>query len=404
MKQNLNAIAMVTKNLLKPEPVLDFLNNSRKFGHRIDHLIISYEDEVDKDVIARLEKAYLSGNKSDSSFQVTLIQKGNAPLLNEYLINIGLHSGDIDAILGTPFREKFNMVTYGTSRNYVLVAALMLEVKNLFFFDSDIYPKILTSYENEKKYSFEPVDFIGSHLQYLSQEDVLATTSDYTGYYIIPTMNFTNLELLLWGVQKENRIDYIKDNEIPVFRDQSLQDVFDTHKVLGGNLAIDLSEIDALPPFFSVNLILDDECFLGRGEDTLFTLELPSQKRCVDIDLRIFHNCFGDFPNKPLITKKKNLDRFFYACMGWIIRNPFFNWINDASESDPDSELREYRYRALVKGSESAAEYFDDERFLKLPRAFQLSYEKLGKDIEKFRKLMIAWNNVKLKLPKGKRI
>ncbi|RLC56294.1 MAG: hypothetical protein DRH89_05965, partial [Candidatus Cloacimonadota bacterium] len=153
-------------------------------------------------------------------------------------------------------------------------------------------------------------------------------------------------------------------------------------------------------PFFSTTLILDDECFLGRGEDTLFGPEVHGKGRCVDIDLLIFHNCFGDFPNKPEITKQKNLDRFYYACMGWVIRNPFLNWIRNKYALAAEEINIEKRYESLVIGSGSAADYFNDERFLKLPKAFQLSYQKLDDDIKHYENLMFVWKKLRRLLTK----
>nr|MDA3813473.1 hypothetical protein [Candidatus Cloacimonadota bacterium] len=241
--------------------------------------------------------------------QVTAVKRGNAPKLNSFLRKLGLTKEEIKIILGTPYQKKYDMVAYGTSRNYVLIAALMLGINYLMFFDTDIYPKILTEF-TEEKYSFIDIDFIGSHMKYLIENDVILTTSDYTGYYIIPKMNFPYLMELLRGVQKEDRFYYISSVDTPVTRNMHSKNIFDTQKALGGNMALDLSKIDIIPPFFSTTLTLDDECFLGRGEDTLFGPEVHGLGRCVDIDLLIFHNCFGDFPNKPEITKQKNLDRF----------------------------------------------------------------------------------------------
>ncbi len=389
MKNERKAFGVITKSLLHLDPFDSFLENAKKYGHKVEHLIISYEDEIDPSVLSKLQKECM----------VTAVKRGNAPILDSFLLELGLTKDEIRTILGTPYKEKYGMVAYGTSRNYVLIAALMLGINYLMFFDTDIYPKILTEF-HDGKHNFIDIDFVGSHLKYLREKDVISTTSDYTGYYIIPKMNFPYLMELLRGVQKEDRFYYISSVDTPVTRNTHSENIFDTQKSLGGNMVLDLSKIDIIPPFFSTTLILDNECFLGRGEDTLFGPEVHGLGRCVDIDLLIFHNCFGDFPEKPEITKQKNLDRFYYACMGWIIRNPFLNWIRNKYSLATDEINIEKRYESLVIGSGSAANYFNDERFMKLPKAFELSYQKLNNDIKHYENLMLAWKKLRRLLTK----
>jgi len=384
MENERKAFGIITKSLNQIEPINSFLENAIKYGHKVEHLIISYEDEINPSILDSLQR----------KCQVTTIKKGNAPILNSFLLKLGLTKSEIRTILGTPHKEKYGLVAYGTSRNYVFITALMLGIDYLMFFDTDIYPKILTEFQNGK-YDFIDIDFVGSHLKHLRENDVILTTSDYSGYYIIPKMNFPYLMELLRGLQKEDRFYYISSVDTPVTRDTHSTNIFYTQKALGGNMALDLSKIDIIPPFFSTTLILDDECFLGRGEDTLFGPEVHGLGRCVDIDLLIFHNCFGDFPNKPDITIQKNLDRFYYACMGWVIRNPFLNWIRNKYSISTEKINIEKRYESLVIGSGSAAEYFNDKRFLKLPKAFNLSYQKLDTDIRHYENLMSIWTKLR---------
>ena len=384
MEKESKAFGIITRNLFDLEPYITFLQNAKENGHIVDHLIIAYEGEINPAILTKLE----------SRCKVTLVKRGDSPILNSFLFDLGLANEEINSILGTPYNDKYKMIAYGTSRNYVLIAALMLGVNYLMFFDTDVYPKILTQTKKEK-YNFVNIDFVGSHLKFLKEKDVCLTTSDYTGYYIIPKIDFPNLKELLYGVQKEGMYHDVLRNEIPVSTKNHSKYIVETLKALGGNMALDLSRIDILPPFFSTTLVLEGECFLGRGEDTLFGPEVHGLGRCIDIDLFIFHNCFGDFPHKPDITVQKNLDRFFYACMGWVIRNPFLNWIREKYSITFEEIDMEKRLEALVIGSRSATKYFNDKRFLKLPRAFELSYKKLDDDIIKYKELMFAWNKIK---------
>ncbi|MDP8269458.1 MAG: hypothetical protein P9L97_12095 [Candidatus Tenebribacter davisii] len=384
MEKESIAFGIITRNLNKLDPINSFLRNAVENGHNVEHLIIAYEEYIDPVILKELQKVC----------RVTTVKRGKAPILKSYLRELGLSRDETESILGTPFKEKYGMVSYGTSRNYVLVAALMLGINYLMFFDTDIYPKILSEF-HDGSYSFIDIDFVGSHLKYLKEKDVILTTSDYTGYYIIPKMNFPYLLELLKGVQKEDRFYFISSVDAPVTRNTHSENIFNTQKSLGGNVALDLTKIKIIPPFFSTTLILNDECFLGRGEDTLFGPEVHDKGRCMDIDLLVFHNCFGDFPNKPVIAVQKNLDRFFYACMGWIIRNPFLNWLRDKYKLSTETIDRDKRYESLLIGSRSAAEYFNDKRFLMLPNAYNLSYLKLEEDIKQYNELMSSWEKLR---------
>jgi len=386
MKSEKVAFGVITRSLNQLSPFLNFLKNAKKYNHKIKYIIFGYQDIITSEIVYELKK----------HCEVVTIQRGNSDYLLNTLQDLKLTKKEIDALIATPYKEKYDMVSYGTARNYVLIAAILMRLDFLIFFDTDVYPKILFE-DKENRFYYEEIDFVGSHLKLLHKyNDVVVTTSDYSGYYIIPKMNFPHLNDLLYGVQKENSFNIISHENKLVIKHNHQRNIHKTNKILGGNLAIDLRKLKLLSPFFSTNLVMDGECFLGRGEDTLFgPLINKYGGRCLDIDLPIFHNCFGDFPNVPDIFQKKNLDRFFYACMGWIIRNPFYNWIHPDNKENLNEEIKKKRYDALIKGSQKAAEYFNDIRFLKLPKAFKLSYHKLPENIEKFHRLLDAWNNLK---------
>ena len=381
------AFGIITHDLLSSSPIVDFLDNAIKYGHIIHELIICYNDKVDSSVLKELT-AYCP---------VHLIKRGDYRLMEKPLLGLGMKHSDVASVLETPLNKKYGKVSYGTSRNYVMTTALLNNHDYLFFFDSDVFPKILTKYSATDS-KFEEIDFIGEHLKALnSDRRVVASTSDYTGFYIIPKMKFPHLNDLLYGIQKEEQYERIITNQIPVFSEKYGQNIRKTKKVLGGNLAINLQNYKYLAPFFSETLIVDNECFLGRGEDTLFasvTENLGGQ--CIDIDMLIFHNCFGDFPAKPDINIEKNINRFYYACMGWLIRNPFYNWVQSEfySKGIDSDEIKE-RYLAIEKGGKSASEYFNDKRFLKLPKTFKMAYENLDKTINKFHRLIDSWDKFK---------
>ena len=381
------ALGITTRSLDQMSSFADFLQNAKKFGHKIDNLIIGYDFHEDKKIVSELSK-YTN---------VVSFQKGNYPFLHKEMKKIGLTETEIEILIGTPERKIYGKIPYGTARNYILLTALFLKTDFLLFFDTDVFPKILTEFDCEDNFKFAEVDFVGNHLKFLlERNDVVVTSSDYTGYYIVPKMNFPYLKDLLFGLQKDDKYFYITNVHRPVTRKNVLENVAETDKILGGNMALDLRKFQLIPPFFSTAMIMDDDCYLGRGEDTLFGPIIRQYGgKCLDVDMLLFHNCFGDFPNEPKISVPKNLDRFFYACVGWLIRNPFYNWIR--TDYFPKIEKKDYheRLRVLRKGSKAAADYFSDERFLKLPKAFKMAYDKLDDDIEQFHRLLDTWNKLK---------
>ena len=381
------AFGIITHDLLSSSPIIDFLNNAIKYGHTIHELIICYNDQVDNKVVKELT----------TYCPVHLIRRGEYDLMEKPLFHLGMEHSDVASILETPLNRRYGKVSYGTSRNYVMTTALLNDHDYLFFFDSDVFPKILTEF-NKNEGKFEEIDYVGNHLNALNSEDhIVASTSDYTGYYIIPKINFPHLYDLLHGIQKEDQYKRITTNDLPVITPEYGKKVRNTKKILGGNLALNLQNYRFLAPFFSETLVVENECFLGRGEDTLFGPVVESLGgNCIDIDLMIFHNCYGNFPEKPKIDNKNNVSRFYYACMGWLIRNPFYNWVQSEFYSKEFSnDEKEIRYRSILEGSSFAANYFNDKRFLILPETFKMSYDQLDSTVEKFHRLISAWNKFK---------
>ena len=389
MKSLKIAFGVITRSLSKDYPYINFLKNAQLYGYQISSIVFGYKDFVSEKITQEIKQFC----------DVCTIHLGETEYLTSQLSRFDLSEKEISALIGTPQLEKYSMVSYGTARNYVLLTALFKGADILLFFDTDVYPQILFE-DNDCQFHYEEVDFVGSHLKILNEHPkVVATTSDYTGYFIIPKMKFPHLEDLLFGLQKENNYTYIsKENKLTLKHGHS-HNIHPTQKVLGGNLALDLRKIKYLSPFFSETLIKNNECFLGRGEDTLFgPLINHYGGTCFDIDLPIFHNCFGDFPNEPDIGKKNNLDRFFYACMGWIIRNPFYNWLHGEYICDMPPINTDKRYQSLFLGSKAAADYFHDNRFLMLPSTFQESYEQLENTKSKFYDMLSAWNKLQTKM------
>lgn len=377
----------IVRNLVNVEPYLSFIKNAEKYGHKIDALIIGYNTFADD----------LIFNELNQHCKTIAFKMGNMDSFRKNFEDCPLSNNELSVLIGEQKYNLYERLSYGTMRNNIVLAALSLEADFLLFFDDDTYPKVLMA-SDDNRYRFQDIDFVGSHISnIIDNDEIVATTSDYSGYYIIPHINFPNLEDLLFGLQKENAYEFITSskNEMPILAKNFSKNIRVTTKVLGGNLCLDLRELEFLPPFFSSILIMEGNCFLGRGEDTLFAPIITKyQKKCLDIDLPIFHNCFDDFPKKPDFNHKKNVDRFYQACIGWTIRNPFMNWIR--KKYQPEFELinDSKRYKKLISGSEAISEYLNDYRFMHLPVSYLMSQKKLKLSIARFNELINNWKKV----------
>mgnify|MGYP006290989025 CR=1 FL=1 len=169
-------------------------------------------------------------------------------------------------------------------------------------------------------------------------------------------MCFNGMKELFLGLQKEDAYDFVinseKHNCLNLDNDKKRK-VFETSKILGGNVAIKLSNSKEIEPFFSTVYNVKGENFLTRGEDTLLGIKFKnSHKKCIDIDTKIFHDTFGNYPKVPDIKKNKSIrDRFFYTCLGWIGRNPFLNWLKGEDVKEAENRQKE----KLVIGSKAVA-------------------------------------------------
>ncbi len=377
----------IVRNLVNTEPYLSFIKNAEKFGHKISALIIGYNVFADELILEELNR-----------YCKTLAFKmGDIDSFSKSFPNCPLSKNELSVLIGEQKYNLYEKLSYGTMRNNVVLAALTFGADFLLFFDDDVSPKVLMC-SDKNTFEFQEIDFVGSHVSKIKDNDeIVATTSDYTGFYIIPHIDFPNLEDLLFGLQKENVFSFIssEENKKPICAQNISRNIRLTTKILGGNLCLDLRELEFLPPFFSSILVMGGNCYLGRGEDTLFApIVTKFKKKCLDIDLPIFHNCYGDFPNKPDFHHQKNLDRFYLACLGWTIRNPFMNWIRKNFQPEFDLVDDSERYKKLVAGSEAISEYLNDYRFMHLPVSSIMSQKQLKHSIARFNTLINNWKKV----------
>ncbi|MDY7039243.1 MAG: hypothetical protein SVX38_00080 [Chloroflexota bacterium] len=387
------SFGVITKWISNLSPYADFINNARKHAHSIHKLIIGYTHGYDETILAQLRQLV----------DVDVVCVGNDERLVNRLLGTGVSLADVNVLLDSPFTRRFGLATYGCYRNTVLLQAILNGTDYLLFFDTDTYPKIVIrrkfgegSFDTE----WRGIDFVGRHLEYLHLEDVLVTTSDYSGYYIIPPLKFDGLRGLLIGLQKEKAFEFLMDSDshrcLKVGRIGRPR-IRETRKLLGGNLGLDLRDLGKLAPFFSSAYLHRGECILSRGEDTLLG---PSVYKfggqCLDIDLWIFHNTFRTFPEVPDLRDSRVRDRFYYSCLGWIGRNPFLNWfLIEQGFRDGDLESILFRQEEdLGRAAPKLAAHLNDQRFLSLPQGFAAARRDLRRVIGEYRRTMASWENL----------
>ncbi len=381
------ALGLITRDLLDPKPVHRFLDNAASYGHSVERVIIAYSHHADDRAIEELE----------SRIALDVLCVHNAPSLEHKLIDLGLKSSEIEGLLAVPSWESCRETPYGAYRNAVLMKALLEGMDYLLFFDTDVEPCVLTELDDGKA-SWEEVDFVGTHMTALVRDDVSASTSEYSGYYIIPPMEFEGFGDLLFGLGKGMALEYMdncKEHQCLNLGSPYPRRLEPTYKPLGGNLGLSLKMFWRLAPFFSTIYRYDDLCVKGRGEDTLLGQALTDAEGMImDIDLRVFHDTYIDFPEVPDIQRRPIRDRFYMACLGWIGRNPFMTWFLEQRgrlDTSFEAEIQIQRL-GLQIGGEAIAEYLQDARFRDLPAAFECSYDALPASIDRFTRLIKGWS------------
>ncbi len=378
-------IGIITNYVNSLSPYLEFLDNAEKYGHTINDMIIAFSHGIDSSIVDKIR----------TKVNLHLIKLNSDPEFITELKDIGLTEQEIQTLFYSKNFAQYGLIPYGKRRNCVLMKALLLYpyIDYLLFIDTDVKPYIIIN----KQGKMREIDFVGRHLEYLEKEDILITTSDYSGYYIIPPMKFIGLKELLIGLQKEYAYNHVVDPAKNLFTSSiNKRNIRKTNKILGGNHAIDLQNYLYLPPYFSTTYMFNNEFIISRGEDTLMGRELPQDnKYIIDIDTRIFHNTFADFPRFPYINRLDVQERLYYACLGWLGRNPFLNWYLARNGFITEREFIERKVvqkRALEVGSKKLASYLGKEKFILLPRAYIQAYEQLDNMIANYKKTCMAWN------------
>ena len=372
------ALGMIVKNLDKEEEVLRFIDNAEKFGHKLDCVIVAYNQRVD----AR------AANCINDRIPLFAVDINNPEYCAEQFRRRGISFDATQILLKCPVESCFNLVPYGYNRNMVVIEAMLRGIDILFFVDNDVYP--VTLVPTPDSHTKQEIDFFGAHLDQLKSGSLI-TTGEYSGYNILPPASFPGMDDLLHGLQKSDMLEYWQDsmNHKTLTVQSDDRTPIPCTKILGGNTAFSLSAFSTLPPFFSTSYMRDGELFLGRGEDTVLGLGIAvSGTTCTDIKLYPLHDTYKTYPQVPdLKSDTKAQERFYYACTGWVGRNPFYNYLrgNDVKS------IREFQREELERGLRALAEYTSYAKYNTVIENFEISWDSLGRYIAEYDMLLGAW-------------
>ena len=378
MKIVKTALGMIVRNLDSDEELFRFIENAEKYGHKLDCVIVAYTKRLNP-------RAAISINNKIPFFAVNINEPGFA--FDQFRCR-GLSGTTVQTLLECPVDTSGGLVPYGFNRTIVVIEAILRGMDVLFFVDNDVFPTVLKAAQDGV--SMEDADFFGAHLEQLKAGSTI-TTGEYSGYNILPPASFDGIEDLLHGLQKSEMLEYWQSSA--THRCLTVQPAdcapAPCTKVLGGNTAITLSAFLDLPPFFSSSYTAGDELFLNRGEDTLLGLGVAkSGTICTDIGLYPLHDTYKNYPAEPdLHGDPKTQDRFYYACTGWVGRNPFLNYMR----GEDVKSVKEFQRERLERGLRALAGYTSNPRFYSVLRNFDISWDNLGRYISEYEQVLEAW-------------
>ena len=376
------ALGIIIRSLDSDMELMGFIENAKKYGHTLDCVIVAYTHQHDP----RVEHSI------NEKVPFHAVDIKNPHYCREQMRRRGISEQVMRLLLECPVDTKGGLVPYGYNRMIVVIEAILRGVDILFFVDSDIHPSVLK--RNPDGLILEEVDFFGAHLEHLNTGSEV-TTGEYSGYNILPPAFFDGMDNLLAGVQKFNMLNYWQTSQshrsLVVQPDEIVAKP--CNKILGGNMAIKLSAFAKLPPFFSSYYTLGGEMFLCRGEDTVLGIEIEQGGvKCTDIGINPLHDTYKDYPKEPDLRGDPTVqERFYYACTGWVGRNPLLNHIlgNDLYAT------RIYQRERLERGLRALAGYTSNPRYYSILRNFDISWDSLGRYINEFERVFEAWNDFK---------
>lgn len=373
------ALGMIIRNLDTDDILARFIENAEKHGHKLDCLIVAHTHDMNPEVAETLRR----------KLPLHSIDIKAPAYLAEQFRRLGMSDDAAHALLDCPIDPGRGMMPYGYKRTLVAAEAILRGMDVLFFVDYDVYPTVLKMTPGGP--ALEEADFFGAHLEHLNS-GAQVTTGEYSGHNILPPASFDGMDDLLLGLQKEDMAEYWRSSlthkglTVQPFERESQP----CTKVLGGNCAIKLSAFKYLPPFFSSWHAVGGETFLNRGEDTVLGLGIAKTGMvCIDIGLNPMHDTYKKYPIVPdIISSLADQGRFYYACTGWVGRNPLFNYVR----GEDLKYARDYRRERLNRGLRALSRYTNNAKYINVLNNFDASWNSLPRYIEEYERSMESWS------------
>lgn len=326
-----------------------------------------------QDVVDVFDSILFIGAKNASRY-LEKLQKGNT-----------FSKDEIKSIFGSGYAGK---------RNAILFSAIEYRMDYLLFIDDDEYPVAVTHNKNTCLWSGQQL-FL-THLQEIDQADY--TNGYHCGYISpIPQISYNNklrekdfrkfIDAISNDIINWDSIRSLIDTggvtyaSTEILTNQKVQEVpweNGCRFVSGANLCINLKDPQRTLPFYNPPG--------ARGEDTFLSTMLRDYT-VKKVPCYAFHDGFSFYQHLldgslPIHLANISIDsssvitRFFKACIGWVRYKPLFIYITCPNEfSQKIKSINE----ALDQTVPLLADYFQDTRFLLIPKEF----EKYASNVEK---------------------
>lgn len=300
------------------------------------HLIVAYDTHY----LNTTKEDYVSLDEKIKSKFTTCTFLGDEDIsdtLDELTKNNVIKSSEKDICFGEGYAIRRNIVLYNAIKN---------KMDMLIFMDDDEYPMAVTDSTDYSIWSGQHV--IEEHVKQLMYSDV--TNGYHCGYISpIPCVEFDNIvteedfkifiealsnDVLNWdyikGVMKNGGVTFANKEVLKEKKASLVEEVNKSKFITGGNLGLNLTDLNKVFPFFNPPG--------ARGEDT-FLSTCITECTVKLIPTYTFHDGFSMYNNllKGVLPTKLQrvestkshavIDRFLKACKGWVRYKPLYTYI-----------------------------------------------------------------------------
>ncbi|WP_018962596.1 hypothetical protein [Coprothermobacter platensis] len=299
--------------------------------------------------------------------------------------------------------------SYAGKRNRILYTAIKNNVDYLLFLDDDEYPMAVTNTRSLAVWSGQQV--LRTHLKYIKDADI--TNGYHCGYISpIPYIEFNNVlteddfrmfieaisnDIVNWEnirkVMSNGGVTYADTDVLTHDVAYPVEEVNHAKFITGGNLCINLDNIEKIRPFYNPPG--------ARGEDTFLSTCL-SDHVVLRVPCYTFHDGFstyrhlmdGVLPTSLKYVKADSpqiIDRFYKACIGWIRYKPLFLYITDREHYD--TKIQDMRVK-LSKTLPKVCSYFHNEAFLNVSVELERYNRNVKRHYQQFVKAQDVWKRI----------